>query len=203
MDGIQTALPLFDEHKPYIKGKLLYEVFHNPENLYSVNRIRITETTEQLEEREIVIVGNLLPLVEGEIYTFWGTIKNHQKFGLQYLIQHYRKEIPQGKEGVIQYLSSDLFSGIGQKIATQIVETLGENAIQMILENPASLENVSLLNEAKRNMLYDRLMEYQGLRTDHDQAQRIWNWSDPCCPDLSDLSRASYGNITGKSVSIN
>jgi exodeoxyribonuclease V alpha subunit len=163
MDTYQTSLPLFDERRPYIKGKLLHEVFHNPENMYSVNRIRVIEATETIDEKEMVIVGNIPPLMEGEVYTFWGQLKKHPKFGPQYLLQQYRKELPKGKEGIIQYLSSDLFTGIGKKIATNIVDCLGENAIKLILENPDSLLEVAQLNESKRKHLYDRLMEYQGL----------------------------------------
>lgn len=159
----QMGLDLFDENQPYIKGKLLQEVFHNPENMYTVARIRISEATENVQEKEMVVVGNLPPLLEGESYTFWGQLKHHPRFGLQYLIQQYRKELPQGKEGVVQYLSSELFPGVGKKIAAHIVEALGENAIQRILEAPHLLEEVPQLNETKRQMIFDRLMEHQGL----------------------------------------
>jgi len=159
----QISTDIFDETKPFIKGKLLHEVFHNPENMYTVARIRIQEATEAVDEKEMVVVGNLPQLVEGELYTFWGQLKNHPRFGIQYVIQQYRKEMPQGKEGVVQYLSSDLFPGIGKKIATQIVDTLGDQAIQKILESPDILNEVPLLNEAKRQVVYERLLEHQGL----------------------------------------
>jgi exodeoxyribonuclease V alpha subunit len=114
MDQVQPSLNLFDERSPYIKGKLLQEIFHNPENLYSVSRIRIVETTESTSEKEMIIVGTYPPLIEEEIYTFWGQLKNHPKFGTQYQLEQFRKEMPKGKDGLIHYLSSDLFLGIGK-----------------------------------------------------------------------------------------
>lgn len=163
MNRLEPSLNLFDERKSYIKGKLLHEIFHNPENLYSVTRIRIVETTESTTEKEMIIVGICPPLIEGEVYTFWGRLKDHPKFGTQYQVEQFRKEMPQGKDGLIHYLSSDLFHGVGKKIATNIVDTLGEQAIKIILENPESLADVPQLSEEKRKMIFDRLMEYQGL----------------------------------------
>lgn len=163
MNRLQPSLNLFDEQRSYIKGRLLHDIFHNPENLYSVTRIRIVETTEPTTEKEMIIVGICPPLIEGEVYTFWGRLKDHPKFGTQYQIEQFRKEMPQGKDGLIHYLSSDLFHGVGKKTATNIVDTLGEQAIKIILENPESLAEVPQLSEEKRKMIYDRLMEYQGL----------------------------------------
>jgi exodeoxyribonuclease V alpha subunit len=163
MNRLQPSLNLFDEQRSYIKGKLLHDIFHNPENLYSVTRIRIVETTEATTEKEMIIVGICPPLIEGEVYTFWGRLKEHPKFGTQYQIEQFRKEAPHGKDGLIHYLSSDLFHGIGKKTATNIVDTLGEQAIKLILENPECLAEVPQLNEEKRKMIFDRLMEYQGL----------------------------------------
>lgn len=163
MEVIQPSLPLFDEKRPYIKGRLLHDIFHNPENLYSVTKIRIMEATEQVNEKEMTIVGNYPPLMEGEVYTFWGTLKDHPRFGLQYQIEHFRKEMPQGKEGVVHYLSSDLFPGVGKATASRIVDTLGDQAIHLILENPECLKEVPKLNDSLRQIIYDRLLEYQGL----------------------------------------
>ncbi|WP_236838737.1 ATP-dependent RecD-like DNA helicase [Caldalkalibacillus salinus] len=163
MADVQPSLPLFDEQQAYIKGKLIHEIFHNPTNLYTVSRIRITETTEDVKEKEMIVVGNFPPLYEDDTYTFWGELKEHHKFGLQYHIKHYRKELPQGRDGIIQYLSSDLFPGVGKKTAEAIVNTLGEQAIGRILESPDILQEVSSLSEKLQRTIHEKLMEHQGL----------------------------------------
>ncbi len=43
--------------------------------------------------------------------------------------------MPQTKEAIISYLSSDLFKGVGKKTAQNIVNTLGDNAINDILDD--------------------------------------------------------------------
>jgi exodeoxyribonuclease V alpha subunit len=157
------SLPLYDEHHPYIKGRLVREIFHNPENMYTVSIVKVTEATELVQEDKVTVVGNYPPLLEGEVYTFWGNIKEHPRFGKQYLLEHYRKEVPHGKDGVTQYLSSDLFPGVGKKTAQKIVETLGENAIQLMLENPDCLDEVPQLPHKVKHILNEKLLEYQGL----------------------------------------
>ena len=61
--------------------------------------------------------------------------------------------MPQTKDAIISYLSSDLFKGIGKKTAQNIVNTLGENAINDILTDPSVLENVPSLAKTKQNRL--------------------------------------------------
>lgn len=159
----QEKLDLFNEEGKYIKGKHLVTIFHNEQNLYTVLRIRVEDTNENYEDKEAVITG-FFPKVHGEeTYIFYGQMKEHPKFGLQFHADHFRKEFPQTKQGVISYLSGELFKGIGKKTAEKIVETLGENAISRILNQPSLLDSVPKLPPEKAKDLYDTLMENQGL----------------------------------------
>lgn len=74
-----------------------------------------------------------------------------------------QKEMPQTKEGVVNYLSGDLFKGIGKKTAQSIVDELGENAINSILNNPSLLDGIPKLASEKAKVLYDTLVENQGI----------------------------------------
>lgn len=163
LDMLEAKPDLFDLSKPYIKGKLRYEIFHNPDNFYTVSRVKIVETTEELTDEEITVVGYYPPLLEGDTYLFWGELKIHPRYGKQYELKHIQKEQPQGREGLIQYLSSDLFPGIGPKTAALIVQELGDEAVRLILEDPQVLDRIPRLNEAQRKILYEGLLEYQGL----------------------------------------
>lgn len=162
MDG-QEKLDLFDEESKYIKGKHLVTIFHNDQNYYTVMRIRVEETNESYDDKEAVIVGYFPQIHEHETYTFYGYMKDHAKFGKQFQVDHFRKELPQTKQGVVAYLSGELFKGIGKKTAERIVETLGENAISRILNQPSLLDSVPRLPPEKAKELYDTLMENQGL----------------------------------------
>lgn len=159
----QNSLDLFAEQGKFVKGRHLVTIFHNEENLYTVLRIRVDETNDNYEDKEAVVTGYLPKMHENDTYTFFGEFKDHPRFGLQFQVSSFRKEMPQTKQGVITYLSSELFKGIGQKTAENIVESLGENAIAKILNEPSLLDSVPKLPPDKAKALYDTLMQNQGL----------------------------------------
>jgi exodeoxyribonuclease V alpha subunit len=159
----QDSMKLFGDEEIYIKGRHLVTIFHNEENLYTVVRIRVDETNHAYEEKEAVITGHFPRIHEEETYVFYGRFQEHPKFGMQFHANHFKKEIPQTTQGVVHYLSSDLFKGIGKKTAEKIVEHIGENAISKILENPSVLDEVPKLPPDKAKSIYDTLAEHQGL----------------------------------------
>jgi exodeoxyribonuclease V alpha subunit len=159
----QGSLDLFSEKGKFIKGRHLVTIFHNDQNLYTVLRIRVDETNESYEDKEAVITGYFPRIHEQESFIFYGEMKEHPRFGLQFHATHFRKDMPQSKQGVINYLASEMFKGIGKKTAEKIVETLGDNAISKILNQPSLLDQVPKLPPDRAKMLYDTLMEHQGL----------------------------------------
>lgn len=160
---MQDSLDLFAGQGKFIKGKHLVTIFHNEQNLYTVLRIRVEETNDDYDDKEAVVTGYLPKIHEQETYIFYGEFKDHPKFGMQFIASHFRKDMPQTKQGVVSYLSSELFKGIGKKTAESIVETLGENAISRILNEPSLLDAVPKLPPEKAKTIYETLMEHQGL----------------------------------------
>jgi exodeoxyribonuclease V alpha subunit len=151
------------DSEKYIKGHPIVTIFHNDSNLYTVIRIRIEETTENYEDKEAIVTGYFPLLQDHDTYTFFGVFKDHPKFGIQYHVNHFQKEIPKTEQGIILYLSSGLFKGIGKKTAEKIVEALGEDAINKILNNPDVLKEVPQLGADKGKELAKTLLEHQGL----------------------------------------
>ena len=159
----QQNTGLFSEQETFVKGRHIATIFRNEQNLYTVLRIKVEETNDQYKEKEAVITG-YFPLVhEHETYTFYGYFQEHPKFGIQFQCKHYQKEVPRTRQGVINYLSSDLFKGIGKKTAEKIVDYLGEDAISKILRSPSVLDGVPNLSGEKAKALYDVLKENEGL----------------------------------------
>ena len=99
-DHKQDSLDLFAEQGKYIKGKPIVTIFHNEQNLYTVLRIRVEETNEEYEDKEAVITGYFPIIHEQEHYIFYGEMKDHPKFGMQFHATHFRKDIPQTKQGL-------------------------------------------------------------------------------------------------------
>lgn len=158
----QTLFTESKEERPFVKGELGRMIFHNESEHFSIASIQVKETNEAFEEKTLVIKGHFSPLEEGETYIFHGEFQTHKKFGTQYVVEMYSRVLPETKEGIVLYLSSDLFHGIGKKTAERIVDHLGEQAISKILEDRSVLESVPKLPREKADKLYDSLKEHQG-----------------------------------------
>src|SRR5699024_5892267 len=100
-------------------------------------------------------------IAEGDVYTFKGQVVSHPKYGKQLKAETFEKELPQTKEAIISYLSSDLFKGIGKKTAQNIVNTLGENAISDILNDSSILEKVPSLPKKKQKQIAEQIASNQ------------------------------------------
>ena len=64
---------------------------------------------------------------------------NHPKYGEQFNVDSYERCKPDEKNSIIEFLTSGLFKGIGEKKAKKIVEVLGKDTLNVILENPSNL----------------------------------------------------------------
>src|SRR5690625_2537722 len=151
-----------EQQKGYIRGELLYTIFQNEKENFSIAKLKVIDTNESYEEKEIVGKGYFINLQEGMQYTFYGTFQHHAKYGLQYDVYSYETYIPDTKDGLIAYLSSDLFYGIGKKSAERIVKTLGENAIAKIIADPTVIQKVPKVSKKAGQTLVETLQALQG-----------------------------------------
>ncbi|WP_430650168.1 SF1B family DNA helicase RecD2 [Enterococcus larvae] len=156
---------LMDEHEEqkYIAGKLEAIFFQNPSNFYKVLLVTVTDTNTDFLEKEIVVTGSFGDIQEEEPYRFFGEFIDHPRYGRQFQVDSYRQERPTSANGVVAYLSSDKFPGIGKKTAEKIVEVLGEEAIDRIIEEPALLEQIPQLNAKKQALILDTIRLNHGM----------------------------------------
>lgn len=155
---------LFDATtEPYIVGGVKAIFFQNPSNFYKVLLIQVTETNSEYKEQEVVVTGNFGQIQEEEVYRFYGKLVDHPKFGVQFTSSRYHQEKPTSAEGIIAYLSSDKFPGIGEKTAEAIVDALGEEAIDRINAEPNVLEQIPQLNQKKRDTIVEVIQQNNGM----------------------------------------
>ncbi len=143
-----------------IKGTVEAILFQNSDNYYTVLKVDTIETNESFDTMPTV-VGFFPNVVEGDVYTFKGQTVEHPRYGKQLKAETFEKELPQTKDAIISYLSSDLFKGIGKKTAQNIVNTLGENAINDILNDASVLEKVPSLPKKKQKQIAEQIASNQ------------------------------------------
>lgn len=152
-----------NEDKLFISGRPIVSIFHNEDNLYSILKVKIKSTNTNYTDKEGIIVGYFPKLSTDESYTFYGQLKNHPRYGQQFAVDTFVRDKPDSVRGVVHYLSSDLFPGIGPKTAQTIVKKLGENALQQILDNPDVLKSVPRLTKDKQQTIIQGLQENHGM----------------------------------------
>lgn len=135
-------------------GRVKHYMFHNEENGYSIAKLNIDD------QQDVTIVGYFPVLGEDFDYEFTGEWVNHPSYGQQLKITSYKRMSSQSKSGVISYLSSSFFHGIGPKTAEKIVDTFGSDAIQKILDDKKILKEIGL-SAVRIEKLYQQLKEHQ------------------------------------------
>ena len=156
-------IDLFQEEKQFVLGRPVVSIFHNPQNLFSIAKVKIQETNTPYTEKEIIVSGYFPMLTMEEQYRFTGMVKNHPRYGVQFQVETFTKEVPETEQGIIHYLSSDMFNGIGRKTAETIVKKLGKDAIKKILEDPDALDKVPRLSDDKKDTIRATLQMNLGL----------------------------------------
>ncbi|KAA0957810.1 ATP-dependent RecD-like DNA helicase [Planococcus sp. ANT_H30] len=156
-------IDLFQEEKQFVLGRPVVSIFHNPQNLFSIAKVKIQETNTPYTEKEIIVSGYFPMLTLEEQYRFTGVVKNHPRYGVQFQVETFTKEVPETEQGIIHYLSSDMFNGIGRKTAETIVKKLGKDAIKKILEDPDALDKVPRLSDDKKDTIRATLQMNLGL----------------------------------------
>lgn len=147
----------------FVKGKYERKIYRNDENGFTVGIISIKETDLEKEDN-IIFTGYFPEIIEQEMYFMEGEIIDHSKYGEQLSVKNYEKLKIETKEKLIEYLSSDLFPGIGKKIAKKIVDEYGMDAIKIILDDKNTLIKLNI-NQKKINSLYENLQKYEESHT--------------------------------------
>ena len=144
----------------YFSGTIKRIIFENPSNFFRILLLDIEDTdAEDFEDFEIIVTGSMADVMEGEDYTFWGSLVQHPKYGQQLKISRYERAKPSSK-GLVKYFSSDHFKGIGVKTAQKIVQLYGEDTedtIDKILAEPEKLTQINGLAAKNREAFVAKL----------------------------------------------
>ena len=147
----------------YIKGTYKRCIYSSNDG-YTVGLIKIKDTNdldlEDFKDKQFTFTGLFASLNIDEDYILYGNIVDNNKYGLQFKVDKYEKIMPEDKDGLIIFLSSDIFTGIGEKTAKKIVDTLGEDCLKKISDNYECLLKVDKMTEKKAMDIHTSLVKY-------------------------------------------
>lgn len=152
-----------------LQGSVKKITYYNQDNGYGVVKVELDEKSLSLIEDEMddsLLYSNIITVVSmfvalpfiDEVYSFEGEFER-SKYGLQFRSDKTCKSVSQSENGIVAYLSSDLFKGIGKQTALKIYNALGEDALKKIINDKNSLKGIGL-KEKQIDVLYNVLYEH-------------------------------------------
>lgn len=112
-------------------------IFSAKDGLFCVFKLLVHD-----QPQGIVVSGNVSTPTPGEDVRVHGIWWKHPRFGEQLKASLVERIIPTNTQGIIRYLSSGLFKGIGKTIATRIVDTFGTETLDIMDRDPRRLLSV-------------------------------------------------------------
>lgn len=148
----------------YIKGHYQRSIYQNS-NGYHIGLFKVKETnSEELTpflDKTITFTGYFHELNDMDTYLFFGKMVEHPKYGTQFSVTSYERCKPEEKDAIVEFLTSGLFKGIGEKKAKSIVEVLGKDTLSIILEHPDNLILIPGITKKNIDTLHNKLKEYE------------------------------------------
>lgn len=148
----------------YIKGNYRRSIYSSPQG-YHIGLFKVIDTDDEkladYIDRVITFTGYFHELNDMDTYLFYGKLVNHQKYGEQFQVDSYERCKPEEKNSIIEFLTSGLFKGIGEKKAKAIVDVLGKDTLKVILENPDNLILIPGVTKKNIETLHNKLQEYE------------------------------------------
>lgn len=134
-----------------LNGRIDHVLFYNEENGYTVASFSFSLKDQKINDK-IKLIGDNINVVgvfdrqpvEEESYTLEGQFVNDLKFGFQFRFKKFIRNKTNSKNGVISYLCSDLFKGVGLKTAQMIVDKLGVDALNIIKNDEHALDDINI-----------------------------------------------------------
>lgn len=145
----------------YIKGKYKQSIFES-ETGYKVGLFRVQETDDKElgTNKTITFTGYFGMLNKDDTYVFNGNLIYHDRYGMQFQVDTYEKVVPEGKEAIIDFLTSSFVKGCGEVLARKIYKVFGDESLTKIKESRENLFLVSGMTDKKADSIYKSVVKY-------------------------------------------
>lgn len=147
----------------FIKGQYRKSVYEG-DNGYIVGVFKVQDSSIEFADfvgKTVTFTGYFHELSDNDTYIFYGNFVKHFKYGEQFSVVNYERLKPEDKDSIVEFLSSGLFKGIGEKKAKKIVEVLGKDTLNIIIENKDNLLLIPTITKKQVDILHDTLVEYE------------------------------------------
>ena len=142
-----------------IAGPVERVTFHNPENGFSVLRVKARGHPDL-----VTVVGHAATISPGEWITTSGQWVNDRTYGPQFRARFLQTSAPTSDEGIRRYLASGLIRGIGPVYADKLVDAFGETLFDVIDGEPDRLREVGGIGAVRAARISEAWAEQRAVR---------------------------------------
>ncbi|MHB1680111.1 MAG: AAA family ATPase [bacterium] len=153
--GSQT----YDNSQPQIiHGIIKSIIFYNQTNGFIILRLFSKDKT-------LIASGNFfdMPVIDSKI-KLKGRYVYHKKYGYQFNFDEYELFLATTKTAIVNYLSSNIFKGIGKFLAAEIYDKFKEETLNIIDNEPERIKEVRGIGDVKINFVIEGIKSSAGLR---------------------------------------
>ncbi|MBQ7277777.1 MAG: ATP-dependent RecD-like DNA helicase [Clostridia bacterium] len=141
-----------------ITGVVERIIFKNADNGYTVLSLK----TE--DKQEITVCGTLPLASVGEQLQVEGTVKQHPKYGRQFLAEQVQTLAPSTLSAIESYLGGGTIRGIGPAMARLIVAQFGMDSLTIMDREPNRLLEIPGIGRKKLSMITESFRENKTMR---------------------------------------
>lgn len=131
--------------------------FRNESNSYTVAVL-------DCDGAEVIAVGILPFLNEGDKAEFTGQFVVHATYGEQFKVESFERMAPENTAAILRYLSSGAIKGVGPATAGRIVEKFGEDSLDIIQNDPKTLASIKGISFEKACAISEEYNKQYGIR---------------------------------------
>jgi exodeoxyribonuclease V alpha subunit len=142
-----------------LEGSVERITFYNPENGFTVARLRVRGRREP-----VAVVGTLPAVQPGEVLNLTGRWETDARHGAQFRPDTAAVQPPAARDDIARYLGSGLIRQLGPVLARRIVDTFGEDTLQVLDAHPERVRSVPGIGPQRARALAAAWVEHRALR---------------------------------------
>lgn len=131
--------------------------FRNEQNGYTVLEVGC-------DDELITAVGTFSDISVGESVRLSGAWTFHSTFGRQFKVEAFEREMPATAEQLYNYLAAGAVKGIGPATAAKIIEKFGENAFDVLENEPKKLATIKGISLEKAEKMQESFKKQFAVR---------------------------------------
>ncbi len=140
-----------------LEGSVENIVYHNDGNQYTVMELSSGDAL-------VTVVGTFPYISVGEKLRLYGTWTSHATFGEQFRAEAFERSRPETTSAMLKYLSSGAVKGIGTATAGKIIEQFGDQALDVIENDPERLATIKGITLKKAREIAEEMRRVNGIR---------------------------------------